>query len=165
MEINNFRNHSLSYKIVEFYAGSGQIKIACDGLEGTLLIDLPIDNGKYLEGDELDNYIRGFVPTWHIERSENIKKGISNSDYILNLVEKEDTQDNQQKPIIDVNDFYAQRRVYLASSDWVMLEDSPYSEKKKQEWKEYRQSLRDMTKNQEITTDIIWPKMPDKGYN
>lgn len=162
MEINNFRNHSLLYKIVEFNKTAGQIKITCDGLDGTILIDLPINDGKYLEGNELDNYIRGFVPTWHIERSENIKKGIPNSDYIASLVEEHINEDKEV--VFDSKLFEITRKNLLYNSDWIMLEDSPYSEKKKQEWKEYRQALRDITKNQEIGPDMVWPEEPSYGY-
>tara|TARA_R100000773_G_scaffold30015_1_gene25728 strand:+ start:1300 stop:1518 length:219 start_codon:yes stop_codon:yes gene_type:complete len=39
------------------------------------------------------------------------------------------------------------RNKLLAVSDWTVLPDSPLSESKKNEWKTYRQSLRDITKN------------------
>jgi hypothetical protein len=51
------------------------------------------------------------------------------------------------------------RNTYLSESDWTQLPDSPLSEIKKQEWIIYRQSLRDVT-NQEDPFNIEWPTKP-----
>lgn len=51
------------------------------------------------------------------------------------------------------------RNENLKDSDWTQLSDSPLSEIKKQEWSTYRQSLRDIT-NQEDPFNIIWPTKP-----
>ena len=158
----------IPYKIVRFIEDTGQIQIVCDGVEGPpILVDLPVNDGKYLEGDELFNYIRGFIPTQSMSRKEYIKRGISNSDYIANLVEETEIPDNfnNEDTIAENNTkFYNKRGGLLSRSDWIMLEDSPFSEKKKQEWKEYRQALRDLPKNQEIAPDMIWPEQPSYGY-
>jgi hypothetical protein len=47
----------MSYKIVKFWPETGQIEIECLGYNQRISIDLPIDNGKYPEGDDLDIYI------------------------------------------------------------------------------------------------------------
>lgn len=52
------------------------------------------------------------------------------------------------------------RNLLLLESDWTVLPDSPLSEEKKQEWKTYRQSLRDITENFSDTNTIIWPSKP-----
>lgn len=40
----------------------------------------------------------------------------------------------------------ANRNQLLIQSDWAVMPDSPLSDSKKDEWKTYRQALRDMTK-------------------
>ncbi|MFD2943457.1 tail fiber assembly protein [Flavobacterium notoginsengisoli] len=51
------------------------------------------------------------------------------------------------------------RNNLLTESDWTQMEDSPLSETKKLEWKNYRQELRNLTEtdNPEV---IIWPSKP-----
>ncbi|MDY0990255.1 hypothetical protein BSF41_40660 [Flavobacterium sp. ACN2] len=51
------------------------------------------------------------------------------------------------------------RNALLVESDWTQVEDSPLSEEKKMAWKNYRQELRDLT-NQEDLTAIVWPTKP-----
>jgi hypothetical protein len=52
------------------------------------------------------------------------------------------------------------RNTYLTECDWTQLPDSPLTIEKKQEWTVYRQSLRDIT-NQEDPFNIIWPTKPE----
>jgi hypothetical protein len=59
-------------------------------------IDLPIDeNGLYITGTALEDYIRGFIPVWHFERLEQIKVGIANATEIQALVQEEQTVQSQ----------------------------------------------------------------------
>lgn len=53
----------------------------------------------------------------------------------------------------------SQRNVFLYDSDWTQLEDSPIHVDKKNEWKEYRQLLRDITL-QPSPYGIHWPTKP-----
>lgn len=53
------------------------------------------------------------------------------------------------------------RNFHLATSDWTQFGDSPLTEEKKEEWKVYRQELRDLPS---ITTDpknVTWPSIPE----
>lgn len=52
------------------------------------------------------------------------------------------------------------RNEFLLKCDWTQLSDSPLSEIKKTEWTVYRQSLRDIT-TQEDPFNIIWPTKPE----
>jgi hypothetical protein len=54
----------------------------------------------------------------------------------------------------------SQRNFLLEKSDWTQLPDSPLSEEKKEEWRLYRQGLRDIT-NQPDPRAIIWPTEPN----
>ena len=47
----------------------------------------------------------------------------------------------------------------LSQSDWTQFQDSPITGSKLTEWQTYRQSLRDVT-NQENPFDLIWPSKP-----
>jgi len=52
------------------------------------------------------------------------------------------------------------RNNMLFQTDWTQLEDSPLSNEQKDSYKVYRQSLRDIT-NQEDPFNIIWPNPPN----
>lgn len=52
------------------------------------------------------------------------------------------------------------RNQKLLESDWTQLSDSPLTEIKKEEWKIYRQALRDITL-QESPFSINWPIKPE----
>jgi len=59
--------------------------------------------------------------------------------------------------------FRAERDFRLTKSDWVLVQDSPLSDEKKQEWSSYRQKLRDLPST--ISTissmeEIVWPEVP-----
>lgn len=56
------------------------------------------------------------------------------------------------------------RKKLLDDSDWTQQPDSTLSDEKKEEWRVYRQKLRDLTNN--ITTvdeavNFIWPNSPE----
>jgi hypothetical protein len=51
------------------------------------------------------------------------------------------------------------RNSLLAETDWTQAGDSPLSEDKKTEWKNYRQALRDLTDLDDLTS-IVWPAKP-----
>lgn len=48
----------------------------------------------------------------------------------------------------------------LAASDWTQTADAPLTDSKKEEWKVYRQELRDITKTQKSLVNITWPTLP-----
>jgi len=53
----------------------------------------------------------------------------------------------------------SQRNIYLLQCDWTQLEDSPLSAQLKEEWRVYRQALRDIT-NFETPGAVVWPEKP-----
>jgi hypothetical protein len=58
-------------------------------------------------------------------------------------------------------DLRSKRDRLLASSDWVMMSDSPIADKTN--WETYRQSLRDITNNLTTVDDVnnvTWPTKP-----
>ncbi len=49
----------------------------------------------------------------------------------------------------------------LIESDWTQLNDSPLSQLKIEEWKTYRQNLRDITAQSQYPKSILWPNRPE----
>jgi hypothetical protein len=85
------------YKIIHFDEVSGSIVVKYDENMSPINIDVPLnDEGKYVVGEELDSYIRGFIPVWHIERINKIAAGIPNTAEISALVQPEL---NEQLPV------------------------------------------------------------------
>ena len=154
-------NSSMVYKIVNFFPETGQIEIECEGYNQRINIDLPIDNGKYPEGDDLDIYIRGFIPSWLIQRNKLLSNGITNSDSIKSLVNNTNENEQQyQRNNFSVREVYVKRHRLLQESDWTQLPDVPMSETQRRLWAKYRQELRDITK-QPLTPDMKWPTKPN----
>ena len=154
-------NSSMVYKIVNFWPTTGQIEIECEGYNQRISIDLPIDNGKYPEGDDLDIYIRGFIPSWLIQRTKLLSAGVTNSSTIKALVDNTPAnEDAHQKRIFNVSEVFNKRHYLLQESDWTQLPDVPLTDVQRKLWAEYRQQLRDITK-QPLTPDMKWPIKPN----
>ena len=52
------------------------------------------------------------------------------------------------------------RDTLLRESDWTQFTDSPLSDAKKNEWKTYRQSLRDLPATESDPQNPTWPTIP-----
>jgi len=77
-----------NYKIIGFEKTTGLITINFDPNMAPLTIEVPLnEQNNYITGIELDTYIQGFVPTWHLDRINKIANGISNEADIEALVE------------------------------------------------------------------------------
>lgn len=53
-----------------------------------------------------------------------------------------------------------ERDALLASSDFTQLVDAPFSDEQKQAWAEYRQALRDLTKQEGFPVTCVFPTQP-----
>lgn len=53
-----------------------------------------------------------------------------------------------------------QRNVLLTESDWVVTKAKEYDKEVSQDWKIYRQALRDISKQKGFPLNIIWPTKP-----
>jgi hypothetical protein len=74
--------------------------------------------------------------------------------------------DPAQEPIPAMDQLRMQRDSLLMQSDWRMNEDYPYADK--EQWKTYRQALRDLPANASPTLDengqltgVTWPTPPE----
>lgn len=72
----------MEYTLLGFDDSTGQLTVAFAGHPRQVL-DVPIEDGKYISGPALLDYIRGFVPTWHYERQALIKSGVVGADAVL----------------------------------------------------------------------------------
>jgi len=77
------------YKIINFDESRGSIVIKYSEEFSPIGIDIPINNNKYMVGEDLDTYIKNFIPVSYMNRLNLIKSGISNAQEIQALVEEE----------------------------------------------------------------------------
>ena len=67
----------MDYKILSFVSSIGSIAVSFYDLELDqefgFNIDIPIENGEYISGEELDSYIKSFSPVFQINRLKEIK--------------------------------------------------------------------------------------------
>jgi len=62
---------------------------------------------------------------------------------------------------MNIRDVRGNRGRLLAESDWTQFTDSPLTDSKKDEWKTYRQALRDLPANVTDWTNPPWPTKPN----
>jgi hypothetical protein len=76
----------------------------------------------------------------------------------LQLVPKEITIDRQSERNLKADGIRLKRSNLLQQTDWTQLPDVPLETSNR--YKNYRQSLRDITKQPGFPEDIIWPELP-----
>lgn len=76
-----------SYKIREFNEASGQLIVEYSENMAPFAVDIPLVNGVFITGAELDTYIKGFIPHEFIERQAQLAGGVANAEQIRALVE------------------------------------------------------------------------------
>ncbi len=70
---------------------------------------------------------------------------------------------NEPEPMEIIDPWIAkriERNLILQSSDWAVKTDVPLTAGKKNEWKTYRQALRDLPETYPDANNIIWPEQP-----
>ncbi len=58
------------------------------------------------------------------------------------------------------NQIRQERNRLLSETDWTQLTDSPLTEELKNNWKGYRQNLRDITAQENFPLNVIFPTKP-----
>ena len=146
-----------NFIIRSFSEVDGQVVVEFNnnlGVPSKVSVDLVIDdNGNVPEGDALYAAINQFYPTWYFERLAKLAAGIKNAAAVRASVvpyPAPSMDELASQAIIKRNDL-------LFNCDWTQLPDVPLTEEKKLLWAEYRQNLRDITKQPEFPTNIIWP--------
>jgi len=69
-----------------------------------------------------------------------------------------DEEFNVENPWLAVK---VERNRLLFVTDWTQGNDSPLTQEKRDEWKTYRQALRDMFVGCSTPADVVWPNLPD----
>ena len=152
----------MEYKIILFDESQGQLKIQVDGFS-PIAIDVPIVDGKFIEGEELESHIKGFIPVWEIQRRETLKKGVENASAISSLVQPPSKAVEVEKtPEQKLEEIRFKRNQLLFSCDWTQLPDSPLSTEQKTAWAEYRAALRSLPENFSTLEEIVFPEAPLK---
>jgi hypothetical protein len=154
----------MEYKIVEFNEATGQITIHVEGFP-LFVVDLPIDENRNLPvGEELKAYLKGFIPTWHVERQEKLSGGIANAEEIRNLVTPL-PQVKENTPSLEELEAQVrrQRNEALQQSDWTQVNDVNLTVAESNAWKAYRQALRDLPAQEGFPSNVIWPLPPNSS--
>jgi hypothetical protein len=100
------------------------------------------------------------VPLDHTKNYTESTPTLLNGNYFQNWIVSDATQQEiNQRLEGQWNIIRSQRNLSLSDCDWTQLPDSPLTTEKKTEWTVYRQSLRDITA-QEDPFNIIWPTKP-----
>ena len=69
-----------------------------------------------------------------------------------------------EHPLTTLEKIRNTRHYLLADCDWTTNNDSPLTESKQEEWKTYRQLLRDLPANytdEDSFSDVLWPEQPE----
>lgn len=95
---------------------------------------------------------------WESASNENIAALIGNS--------ITDTYTAPVEPVVEVQEvdlelkIRRERNSLLKSSDWTQLADTDLTETEKENWRTYRQALRDITEQLTFPEQIVWPIKP-----
>ena len=124
-----------------------------------------ISNFNLLDDETLKQY--GWFPYRFVPAQFQTDEIVDSSYF---SVEENEVVEYQTKRKITNNDMWEQtenawgnirsrRNIELVESDWTQLSDTPFTTEEKEEWRLYRQALRDITL-QPDPFNIIWPVKP-----
>lgn len=148
------------------YVKDGQV------IEGPRM--LPINWGNISNFNILDDISLkslGWYPHRFVEATLGENDKITGSYFVIDQNEVVEYQTIEPKTEWEIQDLInqkwinirSQRAIYLQESDWTQLADSPLSGSiKQEEWKQYRQALRDIT-NYDSPDNVLWPEKPSNA--
>lgn len=145
------------YRLYDFDKNKNTVVVYFHEKDKEIVIELPVIDGKYITGEPLENYILSFypgiIPLTTTPRA-------SNPEDIENLVSERPTLKGATRKMRDY--LLEQRQIALASSDWTQLPDvqKTFDEQEKKRWLDFRQELRDITKQPGWPNHVEWPKRP-----
>lgn len=146
------------YKIVGYSGINNTVDVLF--IESSIIrtIDIPIVDGKYVVGEQLENYILTFLPVSQEHVNFNLK--VSNFKEIESLVDTDGLEEILY--LKNKNELLSRRLSLLKATDWTQLPDAQeiMDEQDKKMFKEYRQKLRDITKQEKWPSEVDWPKYP-----
>lgn len=110
--------------------------------------------------EEIEN--AGFTGPYEIpEYNHTTQKLIWNSETLSYSIEDLPSQEPTEEDLWF--EMRRKRNFLLFDSDWSILPDSPLSDEKKEEWKLYRESLRNLPQNITDILSFTWPISPNES--
>lgn len=76
-----------TYKVIDFNESTGQLTIEYAKGMSPVVVDVPLVNDLFITGEELENYIKGFIPFEYLDRQAKINAGVSNAQELKSLIE------------------------------------------------------------------------------
>jgi hypothetical protein len=151
-------NINEKYSIIHFIEDEGRILVHFLRKKYEHWINVPIENGAYITGLSLDNYIMSFAPVEIPAPQLKIKP--ENADYISSLVVNKFGR--KANYLRERDRLLARRAMALSSSDWTQLPDvqEQMTQEDRQLWKTFRQQLRDLTVQPGFPEKVNWPQRP-----
>lgn len=135
------------YTIDAFNASNHNVLLGFDGRQ--VNFPLPIVDGRYPEGDALNNLLSAYVRNARTEPSPPV---VSNAEAIQRLVAATDFE--VRRAVVT-----ARNRLLLAT-DWTQMNDAPLTGNLVLSWKNYRQALRDIPRQTGFPSNVVWPVPP-----
>lgn len=125
-----------------------------------------ISNFNALDDDSLRFY--GWYPHKFVHVQLEPDETLIGSEFIIESNEVVEYQRKRKKTESEIQSdkqamweaVISRRNIELKESDWTQLPDIPFTEEKKQQWIQYRQLLRDITKYDD-PYNIPWPGKPE----
>lgn len=170
-----------NYKILDANRDTGTFVIEFEGKQ-PLNFFVPHDDSEFLSGDLLEQAIQAMYPDWEDKQKEKFANlnGWEKIDSLIDpeaRAQKEERERLEQERLAAIeaaqNDenlpeemsisieqqMLDQRDVFLVASDFTQLPDAPFTDSQKQEFREYRQALRDLTESPDWPT-VEFPITP-----
>ena len=86
---------------------------------------------------------------------------IVNNEYIeLTQSELDELAAQAEAADLDLSMVRADRNARLASTDWTQLGDATLGDHTAEEWRTYRQALKDIPQNHTRVSTVVWPETP-----
>ena len=137
-----------SYIVTGF--SNGQITLAFDGRQ--VNFPVPVKNGSYTEGAELDALLESYVA--QARAAIQVAPVVADNEANILALVKEPSNDQKAAAIVKL------RNQFLSFTDWTALQGNGLSTETATQWSIYRQALRDITKQSTFPTAPVWPVPP-----
>lgn len=72
-----------------------------------------------------------------------------------------DRRNDQERREQEIFKIQQKRKLLLDSTDWIVVKSLDNGLSVPQEWKDYRQALRDITLQEGFPFNVVWPTKPD----
>lgn len=131
------------YTITDFNPKTDLATIYFKDANTTTSVQIPrLPNGHLIEGEQLDEFISSLIPV----RLDTVQKKdpAPNANSIMSRVKYAPEPDFSTSVPDPMTVFKEQRKLILDQSDWTQIPDNSLSKEKREEWRKYRQALRDI---------------------